>query len=167
MSLCHITLPWKNFEHRELSYVNEPFNNLNAVSLWRELGYTNTMFTGDMYDMQNPWPVWLDMTVYEKIFGWKQLSWSFYRMTTGTILPNHSDTYQLFKTLHPKSVEHTICRAIVFLEDWSPGHILTLGDRQVDQWIAGDYVEWEEYMPHLAANVGLEDRYTLQLTGYK
>jgi hypothetical protein len=34
------------------------------------------------------------------------------------------------------------------------------------QWRAGDAVEWDYDTPHMAANVGLEPRYTLQITGH-
>ena len=32
-------------------------------------------------------------------------------------------------------------------------------------WRAGQVVEWQYDTPHMAANIGLEDRYTLQITG--
>jgi hypothetical protein len=35
------------------------------------------------------------------------------------------------------------------------------------QWHRGDFVWWQRDVPHLAANIGIEDRYTLQLTGFK
>ena len=33
-------------------------------------------------------------------------------------------------------------------------------------WTAGDTVEWAYDLPHAAANIGIEDRYTLQVTGW-
>jgi len=136
-----------------------------AISEWDNNGYTN-QFTGDMYDMRNPWPKWFDMTLYNNIFNWKQLSWSFYKMKTGTILPEHIDTYSRFKQLNTHYKDYNVRRAIVFLEDWKPGHVLTLGNSQLSTWRKGDYVWWEEDVPHLAANIGINDRYTLQLTGF-
>ena len=165
--LQYVTLPWQNYEHRWLPYKNFPYNDPTMPLIWKTWGYDVTKLTGDMYDMKNPHPEWFDMSVYEKILGWKHLSWSFYRMRTMTVLPEHVDTYNRFKILHPEHTKHTIMRAIVFLEKWRPGHVLTLGNKQVEQWNAGDFVTWEDDTPHLAANIGLEDRYTLQLTGYK
>jgi hypothetical protein len=51
--------PWW-VSHRSLPYVNEPFNDSESLALWRELGYTQTKFTGDMYDMRNSEPGWID-----------------------------------------------------------------------------------------------------------
>ena len=163
----HFSLPWQNKEHRLLPYVNEPFNDPKTVAKWEGQGYTNTQFTGGMYDMRNPWLRWIDITPWQDALGWKQMSWSFYKMETGTILPEHVDTFSRFKTLHPDEDPDTIHRAIVFLEDWQPGHVLTLGQMQCDPWAPGSFVWWKHDVPHLAANIGLKNRFTLQLTGFK
>jgi hypothetical protein len=36
----------------------------------------------------------------------------------------------------------------------------------VTEWQAGDVVEWTYDTPHLAANMGIDPRYTLQITGW-
>jgi hypothetical protein len=54
----------------------------------------------------------------------------------------------------------------VFLEDWKPGHYFEGNDIAKVNWKAGDVVEWQYDAPHLAANLGLEPRYTLQITGW-
>lgn len=161
----YFPLPWKNNEHRFLPYTQEPFNNPEDLARWKEQGYTGP-FTGSMYDMRNSWQPWIDISLWEKVLGWKQMTWSFYKMTTGTILPEHVDTFKRYKELYPLLDHNAIYRAIVFLEDWQPGHVLTLGNEQVEQWSAGSYVWWKHDVPHLAANVGTADRYTLQLTGF-
>jgi hypothetical protein len=62
--------------------------------------------------------------------------------------------------------EHTIRRAVVFLEDWSPGHYAEYIDEPFVNWKAGDTVEWSYDTPHMAANLGVQPRYTLQITGH-
>jgi hypothetical protein len=62
--------------------------------------------------------------------------------------------------------EHTIRRAIVLLEDWKPGHYFEIMDIPVVNWTAGTVIQWEYDTPHMAANIGLEPRYTLQITGH-
>jgi len=159
----HLDLPW-NFEHRWLKYKHQPFNDAGAAMLWKTWGYTN--ITGDMYDARNPAPEWFDLEFFKKIFPWEHLQWSFYRMGMNTVLPEHVDKFLRFKELFKSKGE--LWRAVVFLEDWHPGHLLTMGDKQWPQWTAGDYVAWEESTPHMAANCGvIEKRYTLQLTGFK
>ena len=51
----------------------------------------------------------------------------------------------------------------------NPGELLwDLGNDLCAQlgWQAGDTVEWTYDLPHMAANIGLEPRYTLQITGH-
>jgi len=162
----YVTLPWKNNEHRKLKYVHEPFNAPKDIARWQKMGFDHSKFTGEMYDMRNPLPKWFDISVYEKILGWKELSWSFYKMTPGTILPDHVDTFKRFKKLHPDYDPKTIKRAVILLEDYAVGHVLTVDDIQMPLWDAGEFVWFEYNVPHLAANVGTKDRYTLQLTGF-
>lgn len=162
-----VPLNWRNNEHRELPYRNEPFNNPEDLDRWENQGFTHTRYTGDMYDMRNDKPAWFDFQVLQNFFGWEELSWSFYRMMPGTILPEHIDTYKRFKELCPQYDPSTIYRAVIMLEDWKPGHIMHVGKKQMPPWRPGDYVWWKYDMPHLAANIGTEERYTLQLTGFK
>jgi len=55
---------------------------------------------------------------------------------------------------------------LVLLEDWKSGHYLEADNKPVVDWKAGQVVEWQYDTPHAAANLGLEDRYTLQITGH-
>ena len=154
--------PWWSF-HRDLNYVNEQFNDEDSLALWRGLGYTQTRFTGDMYDMRNPEPGWIDG--FRKYFPWQHFAWSVYRMGPGTTLPNHSDLYTRFMKIYNIDDPTTIYRAVIFLETWQSGHYLEIDGTPITQWQAGDWVAWNYDVPHLAANVGMTDRYTLQITG--
>jgi hypothetical protein len=162
----HLPVFWDD-EFKGLDYVNEDFNDTENLERWTAMGYANK-FTGDMCDMRRPQPSWNYQFI--KIFqemGWKDIGTSYYRMGTGTILPTHSDLYlryiDIFKL---QGQEHTIRRAIVFLEDWRPGHYFEGANWPTVNWRAGDVVEWEYDAPHLAANLGLDPRYTLQITGH-
>lgn len=152
---------WQN--HRDLAYVNEPFNDKQSLDLWRNLGYTQTKFTGDMYDMRNPEPAW--MSPLRQYFPWQHFSWSVYRMTPGCVLPNHADTYARFREIHCIEDPDSIHRAVIFLEDWQSGHYFEIDGSPLTDWLAGDTVIWRNDVQHLAANMGMTDRYTLQITG--
>jgi hypothetical protein len=52
------------------------------------------------------------------------------------------------------------------LEDWQLGHYLDCNGKAFVHWQAGDVVEWTFDTPHSAANIGMTDRYTLQVTGW-
>jgi len=162
----HIPRFWDD-EFKDLEYVDESFNDNANVTRWLSQGYANK-FTGAMCDMRRPQPSWNHLFV--KAFeeqGWQDVSTSYYRMSTGTILPTHQDLYlryiDVFK-LHGQ--EQRIRRAVVFLEDWQPGHYAEYLDRPCTSWRTGDIVEWTYDTPHMAANMGPTPRYTLQITGW-
>ena len=156
--------PWWTNQHRFLDYKREAFNNPDDTERWRSMGYTHEHFTGEMYDMKNPEPHWMQLDRLRKVFDFEQLSWSFYRMSTGVILPEHVDTFSRFKKIHD-TTDRVIVRALIMMEDWQPGHYLDLAGKPIVGWKAGDWSVWSETAPHTAANIGATDRYTLQLTG--
>ena len=155
--------PWWDYQHRGLSYINEPFNNSQDLKEWRSLGYTQTTFTGDLYDMRFAEPGWIDRFRY--FLPLKHFSWSVYRMRPGTTLPEHSDTYARFREIYGIDDTVQIRRYVIFLEDWQSGHYLELDGEPLQPWLAGTGVFWHDSVPHLAANIGKTDRYTLQITG--
>jgi hypothetical protein len=154
-------------EFKGLNYINEPFNDDPNVQHWLDLGYPNK-FTGDMCDMRMPQPSWNHkfISIFEDL-GWKDIGTSYYRMMPGTVLPTHSDLYLKYVDLfNLKGKEHNIRRAIVFLEDWKPGHYFEAMDEPLVNWQAGTVIEWTYDTPHMAANMGSSPRHTLQITGH-
>jgi hypothetical protein len=154
-------------EYQRLDYVNEPFNDDLNTQKWIEQGYP-PRFTGDMCDMRSQQPSWNQQFV--DIFsglGWKDIGTSYYRMNTGTVLPTHGDLYTKYISLFDLGgKEHTIRRAVIFLEDWSSGHYFEVMGTSYTNWTAGQVMEWTYDTPHMAANIGPAPRYTLQITGH-
>ena len=154
-------------EYRHLDYQQEPFNDAASIARWTALGYGNR-FTGYMADMRTQQPSWNDqfINIYQDL-GWKDIGTSYYRMDTGTVLPTHSDLYTRYVTIHNlQGHEDTIRRAIVFLEEWKPGHYSEIDSKGFVDWRAGTVIEWSYDTPHAAANIGIAPRYTLQITGH-
>jgi hypothetical protein len=88
-------------------------------------------------------------------------------MNTGTVLPTHGDLYlKYIELFNLQGREHTIRRAVIFLEDWQPGHYAEYQNTAYVNWRAGATIEWAYDTPHMAANLGLTPRYTLQITGW-
>jgi len=154
--------PFWNLKHRELDYEREPFNCKEDITLWRQQGYSQKYFTGEMYDMKKQLPDWT--APFFSIFEGKNVGLSFYKMDTCNILPYHRDTYNYYKTLFNIENPNDIWRAVIFLEDWKPGHIFEIDNVPITQWKAGEWVLWQYDTPHMAANLGLDPRYTAQLT---
>lgn len=159
--------PFWDEEYTQLEYIQEPFNDTESVVKWTSQGYLNK-FTGHMCDMRSSQPSWNQRII--DIFsskGWKDIGTSYYRMDTGTVLPNHSDLYKKYVDLFDlQGKEHTIYRAILFLEDWKSGHYAEYNYQPFVDWRTGDCVVWQYDAPHMAANLGLDPRYTLQITGH-
>jgi hypothetical protein len=137
------------------------------MQCWLDQGYSDK-FTGAMCDMRSTQPTWNQkfIDIYAE-HGWHNIGTSYYRMSTGTVLPTHGDLYVKYKELFGLvGREHTIRRAIVFLEDWKPGHYAEIQGNPIVEWRAGTVLEWTYDTPHMAANLGLDHRYTLQITGH-
>lgn len=155
--------PWWGMAHRDLSYIHEQFNDQDSLKQWRALGYTQTRFTGDMYDMRFAETDWL--AKFKTYFPFANLCWSVYCMTPGSVLPTHRDTYNRYRLIHGLDADTDIVRIIVYLEDWQSGHYAEMNGQPLTGWQAGDWICWRNDFPHLAANIGVTNRYTLQLTG--
>lgn len=158
--------PFWDDEFKSLTYKHEQFNSQTDLARWRIQGYGNKI-TGDMCDMRSPQPSWNDQIVnYFSNLGWQDIGTSYYRMTSGTVLPVHVDTYKKYIELFNIKDVKNLRRALIFLEDWSSGHYLEVDNQPILNWSKGDYVVWYKHTPHMAANLGLAPRYTLQVTGH-
>lgn len=159
--------PFWDLQYIELDYKREPFNDPDSVDLWKTQGYSGH-FTGFMCDMRRIQPTWNNRII--DIFqskGWQDIGTSYYRMDTGVILPNHRDLYKTYVNLFKlQGQEQKIFRAVLFLEDWQSGHYAEYDNEPLVNWRAGDCVIWKYNTLHMAANLGLKPRYTLQITGH-
>lgn len=165
-SKFHLPVFWDD-TFKNLNYVHEQFNDISSLNKWQDMGY-GPKVTGDMCDMRSVQPKWNKKFI--EIFtqmGWKDVGTSYYRMGSGTVMPTHSDLYLKYVDLFGlQSKEHRIRRAIVFLESWKSGHYSEVANHPIVNWDAGQSVMWDYDTPHSAANLGEEDRYTLQITGW-
>lgn len=162
----HIKRFWDD-EFKTIDYIQEPFNDPASIDLWLSQGY-HSKICGDLADMRHQLPAWASkfIEIYE-LQGWKDIGLALYRMPTGTVMPVHRDLYKRYiEVFNLQGKETSIRRAVVLLEDWKSGHYLEVDNKPYMCWQAGDIVEWTYDTPHMAANIGLEDRYTLQITGH-
>lgn len=86
------------------------------------------------------------------------------KLETGKILPFHTDKFATYKQRNNISDNQPIERVIVFLHEQKKGHQLWIED-QVCTGPAGSYFGWEQNTEHMAANLGNEHRYIMQVTG--
>lgn len=159
--------PFWDDEYKNLEYIQEAFNDPVSVSQWLSQGY-QAKICGDLCDMRSPQPSWNQWFIdFFTQLGWQDIGTSYYRMTSGTVMPVHNDLYKKYvEIFNLQGKEHAIRRALVLLEDWKPGHYLEVQGEPYVKWTAGTTVVWVYDAPHMAANIGLEPRYTLQITGH-
>ncbi len=164
------TDPFWDDEYKKLNYAHEQFNNREDLSKWKRQGYTHpdSHYTGELCDMRKPQPSW-----NKKIIDWanqehnlKDVGTSYYRMSTGVILPTHGDTYKAYRRIFNCEL-HNCYRIIIFLEDWQSGHYFEIDNTPISAYPAGTWVKWVADTTHMAANLGITNRYTLQITGHK
>ena len=160
----HIGRFWNLNDVKNLNFVKQPITQ-EEVDNWVDKGYDYVKsFTGSMYDNRNPMPDWVSN--FAGLFDYKNLTYTFYKMQTLEIMPEHVDHYRTYMRLNSAKYEDVV-RILIMLEDWKPGHYLEIDGVGIVNWIAGDYFVWESDCPHAASNIGVEDRYTLQITAEK
>ena len=91
----------------------------------------------------------------------------FHRFRPGMILPLHMDSYNAFSRMYDINDKEKINRYIFFLENSKLGHMIQVNDKIYNKWNAGDFLKWNGSTPHAAFNLGIENRYTLQITCYE
>jgi hypothetical protein len=88
----------------------------------------------------------------------------------GNVIPLHRDTFFQINKRYPDRTELKV-RANIHMNDCGLGHFIQYVDE--DQgvhthvgWRAGQGIMWTGDVVHLGANVGMKDKYTLQVSGF-
>jgi hypothetical protein len=155
--------PYWNIEEikkLDFEFPNNPTRGFNFIDPQDEHRY-NSVNAGLYHGL----PTCLISEELETKFNWlTNKSYAVTKMLPGNVLPTHYDKYSFYNKTHNVKIEH-ICRVILFLDDWKLGHFLQIKDKDVPNWKAGDWAYWIGSTPHIAGNIGLLDRYVLQITG--
>jgi aspartyl/asparaginyl beta-hydroxylase (cupin superfamily) len=97
--------------------------------------------------------------------GVEAVSISMIKQPPGMVNPMHRDTFYQINKKFPNDSRVKV-RANIQLLDWKAGHFLQFNDTVVTHWKANTGYMWDSDVLHLAANAGLEDRYSLQISGF-
>jgi len=161
VEIGHVGRFWVD-DFKNLSFTKQPVTD-EEIKTWEDMGYDHVKsFSGSMYDSRNPMPNWV--STLDQMFGLYNQAYTFYRMDTLEIMPKHVDHYRTYCRLN-NTTPDKVCRVIMMLEDWKPGHYFELDGVGYVNWKAGDWFKWRGDVPHAASNIGVEPRYTLQITG--
>jgi len=88
----------------------------------------------------------------------------------GCVIPLHRDTFFRIKEKFPND-PRLLVRANVYLEDYKVGQFIQYIDEQSKyqtstNWRQGDGFLWDHEPLHLSANAGMQNKYTLQVSGF-
>ena len=88
----------------------------------------------------------------------------------GNIITLHRDTFFQINKKFPDDTR-TKVRANIYLQDWEVGHIVQYKDidgewKNSTHWKLGEGFLWDSDILHIGANIGLKDKYTLQISGF-
>ena len=87
----------------------------------------------------------------------------------GNMIPVHRDTFFQIKKAYPNDTRLKV-RANIYLEDWHVGEYIQYEKdnewHNSTHWKAGQGWLWDSNHLHLSANTGMQDKYTLQVSGF-
>ena len=158
----YIPVNWGN-KHTELNYTTAPFKDSIQENKWLSSGHLPESLTIDLHQMKEPydWMVYL-LDYFQHL---DHVSFCFGKFKPGQYFPMHVDLYGTFKQKFNITDTKNIMRYVIFLDDSKDGHFLQVESQIYNKWKKGDCIGWNGSAAHLAANLGVEDRYTLQITG--
>jgi hypothetical protein len=159
----HIQPYWDSRQIKDLPFMThpEPFTGLDLTDPQDQERYL-----GIQVDLHRGLPSFLQSETLERAFYFlTNKTYAISRMTPGSVLPFHQDRYSRYKQMHDLNHASDIWRCIVYLEDRAPGHFIDIQNYPLLDWRAGDWLAWHSDTPHMAGNLGLIDRYVLQITG--
>lgn len=152
-----------NDDYKSFTFVKQPITK-KEIDDWRAAGYDHENFTGNLYDNKNPMPEWTQVIANQFPFL-SDKTFTIYRMDTLEIMPTHTDHFRRYCEIFGVN-KSSVRRVLVFLDNWKPGHYFEVAGKGVVNWRAGDYCMWDPEVDHAASNIGIEPRYTLQMTGH-
>ena len=107
----------------------------------------------------------LDFEDIGRQLGIEVVTVSSIRQHPGCVIPWHRDTFFQINQRYPDRKELKV-RANIFMEDWKMGHYIQYDDIVVTHWKQGEGLMWDSEVLHLGANAGMQDKFTLQISGF-
>ena len=156
-------IDWENYRSLSSSY-----HSMNAM---KELHSPY----GGLPDSFNEW----NTIIFQKFFNDNELDFktlseqtqmdiktvSIIKQRPGNIIPLHIDTFYKLRKTFPNDKRMPV-RANYFLEDWKLGHFIQFNDEVFTHWEELTGFIFNQDIPHLSANCGMQDKFTLQLSGF-
>ena len=157
-----LDIDWKQYEHDCLGHQQVELKDIHdkVGGFPSSLTHHNTMFYQKFFERDE-----IDFNDLGDQVGVEAVSISMIKQPPGMVNPMHRDTFYQINKKFPNDTR-TKVRANIQLLDWKAGHFLQFNDTVVTHWKANTGYMWDCDVLHLAANAGLEDRYSLQISGF-
>jgi hypothetical protein len=101
-------------------------------------------------------------TFAKSIFS--EYSLSVIKQMPGQTIPQHFDTFYKFCERNNCS-KIDVCRLNFFLEEWKTGHYFEINNEPYVDWRKMNFKIIRYGQLHLSGNMGMEPKYTMQITG--
>lgn len=119
--------------------------------------------------------LWYDRTMVDfddigKQLGMEVVTISSILQPPGNVITLHRDTFFKIKQEYPND-DRILVRGNIYLKDWEVGHIIQYKDldgewKNSTHWKQGEGLLWDNGPEHIGANIGLTNKYTLQVSGF-
>jgi len=87
----------------------------------------------------------------------------------GCVVPYHRDTFFQISQRYPERTELKV-RANIYLQDYKLGQFIQYVENDIihtsTNWKAGNGFVWDSDILHLSSNAGMQNKYTLQVSGF-
>ena len=133
-------------------------------------GWSNTYNSNNTIIRQ----LWFDKSQVDYVVLGQQLNMEVLTVSSilqppGNTIPIQRDTFYQINKKFPQD-ERLKIRANIYLKDWKVGEILQYEKNKQwynsTHWSAGDGFIWDSSHLHLSANNGMQNKYTLQVSGF-
>lgn len=95
----------------------------------------------------------------------KKSSVSWTNILPDVILPTHKDEFYTLRQTHDVSIDECY-RYLVFLEDWTFGHLVGFDDKIISDWVAGDVWKFTGHEMHFGVNASNVCFHTAQISTF-
>lgn len=155
-------IDWNIYEHDCLGHQQAELKDIHdeVGGFPTSLTHHNTMFYQKFFEESE-----IDFKELGEQLGIEAITVSIIKQPPGMTNPMHRDTFYQINKKFPDDKRLKV-RANIQLLDWKDGHFLQFNDQVVTHWKANTGYMWDSSVLHLAANAGLEDRYSLQVSGF-
>ena len=108
----------------------------------------------------------IDFKELEEALGIKEvITVSVILQKPGNMIPWHRDIFYQITKAFPNREDEKV-RANMFLTDWKNGQFLQCEDEIITHWKKNTGYIFNNQVLHLSSNAGLEDKVTLQVSGF-